>query len=185
MKILFASDIHGSLVHAQRLIHLFEKEQADVMVLLGDFLYHGPRNALPSEYDPQAVADLLNRYQDKIIGIRGNCESEVDELLLDFPLVQHSILWLDQRRVFLTHGHVYHRDNLGKLQAGDILIHGHFHVPVYVEVSGVLVLSPGSISIPKQASTFSYMVYEKGNFIIKNNQQEDITQQVKQWSINR
>ena len=182
MKIMFASDIHGSLYYTKRLLELFEKEQADYLVLLGDYLYHGARNALPDAYDTQAVATLLNQYQDKIIGIRGNCESEVDEMMLEFPLVENSYLFLGGRRVFLTHGHVYNRDNLGKLQPGDVLIHGHLHVPRYEEVNGVLVLSPGSVSIPKLWSTHSYLLYEKTHFIIKDFEQNEITKQVQEKS---
>lgn len=182
MKIMFASDIHGSLYHTKRLLALFEEEQADLLVLLGDFLYHGPRNAVPNGYDPLAVATALNQYKHKILGIRGNCESEMDEMLLEFPIMAHNYLFLDGKRVFLTHGHVYNRTNLGVLQQGDILIHGHFHTPRYEEVNGVLVLSPGSVSLPKNWSPTAYMVYENGVFTIKDLEKNDITAKTKEQS---
>jgi uncharacterized protein len=179
MKIMFVSDIHGSLKYTKRMLEIFELEQADLLVILGDYLYHGPRNSLPSEYNTQAVATLLNQYKDKIIGIRGNCESEVDEMLLDFPLVSSSYLLLDGKKVFLTHGHIYNEDNMAKLSPGDILIRGHFHVPVYRMVDQILVLSPGSVSIPKQWSTHSYMIYTQQAFHIKDFEQNDISELVK------
>lgn len=178
MKIMFASDIHGSLKYTKRMFEIFNLEKAELLVLLGDYLYHGPRNAIPYEYNTQEVAKMLNQYKDKIIAIRGNCESEVDEMLLDFPIVSSAYLLLDNQKVFLTHGHVYHEENLGNLSPGDVLIRGHFHVPYYRVVNQILVLSPGSISIPKQWSTHSYMIYENKQFIIKDFDQNDITKMV-------
>ncbi len=182
MKIMFASDLHGSLHYTQRLITLYLIEKPDYLVLLGDYLYHGPRNPLPLDYNSQAVAALLNQYKDKIIAIRGNCESEVDEMLLDFPLVNHSYILCDGQKMFLTHGHIYNEENLGHLSKGDILIRGHFHLPFYKMIQGILVLSPGSISLPKKESAHAYMIYENQQFMIKDIDQNDITNDVKNQS---
>ena len=129
MKIFFISDIHGSLNYLKKVLELYKEEGANYIVMLGDALYHGPRNPLPEEYNPQAVANLLNEYKDKIIAVRGNCDSEVDQMLIEYPMMaDYSIILYNNRRIFLTHGHIYNQDNLPNLSENDVLIHGHTHV---------------------------------------------------------
>lgn len=158
MKWLIASDIHGSAYWCERMLELFKREKADVLVLLGDILYHGPRNELPREYNPKKVIALLNDFANgtpceephRILCVRGNCDAEVDQMVLGFPIMaDYGVIELGGRFVYLTHGHVYGEDNPPKLRKGDILIQGHTHVQRCVEKDGVLFLNPGSVSIPK------------------------------------
>ena len=158
MKWLIASDIHGSAYWCERMLELFKREKADVLVLLGDILYHGPRNELPRDYNPKKVIALLNDFANgtpceephRILCVRGNCDAEVDQMVLGFPIMaDYGVIELGGRFVYLTHGHVYGEDNPPKLRNGDILIQGHTHVQRCVEKDGVLFLNPGSVSIPK------------------------------------
>lgn len=158
MKWLIASDIHGSAYWCERMLELFKREKADVLVLLGDILYHGPRNELPRDYNPKKVIALLNDFANgtpceephRILCVRGNCDAEVDQMVLDFPIMaDYGVIELGGRFVYLTHGHVYGEDNPPKLRKGDILIQGHTHIQRCVEKDGVLFLNPGSVSIPK------------------------------------
>jgi putative phosphoesterase len=127
MKIFFMSDIHGSLYYTKKALESFKKENADYIAILGDELYHGARNPLPEEYNTKEVTKLLNEYSDRIIAIRGNCDSEIDELVLDFPMMStYSVILYGDRRLFLTHGHIYNEDNLPKLRKGDA-----FHIWAY------------------------------------------------------
>lgn len=131
MKLMFASDIHGSLPATERVLSLFEQSGAQWLIILGDVLNHGPRNALPEGYAPAQVAEKLNQYADKIIAVRGNCDSEVDQMLLHFPITApwQQVL-LANCRLFLTHGHLFGPDNLPALTTGDVLVYGHTHIPV-------------------------------------------------------
>lgn len=164
MKWLIASDIHGSAYWCERLLEMFKKEKADVLVLLGDVLYHGPRNELPRDYNPKKVVALLNGFSNgmegideeetcrtrRILCVRGNCDAEVDQMVLGFPIMaDYGVIELGGRFVYLTHGHVYGEDNPPKLRKGDILIQGHTHIQRCVEKDGILFLNPGSVSIPK------------------------------------
>lgn len=158
MKWLIASDIHGSAYWCERMLELFKREKANVLVLLGDILYHGPRNELPRDYNPKKVIALLNDFANgtpceephRILCVRGNCDAEVDQMVLDFPIMaDYGVIELGGRFVYLTHGHVYGEDNPPKLRKGDILIQGHTHIQRCVEKDGVLFLNPGSVSIPK------------------------------------
>lgn len=158
MKWLIASDIHGSAYWCERMLELFKREKADVLVLLGDILYHGPRNELPRDYNPKKVIALLNDFANgtpceephRILCVRGNCDAEVDQMVLGFPIMaDYGVIELGGRFVYLSHGHVYGEDNPPKLRRGDILIQGHTHVQRCVEKDGVLFLNPGSVSIPK------------------------------------
>ena len=165
MKLLIASDIHGSLRYCRELLSAYEREQADRMLLLGDILYHGPRNDLPDGYDPKGVAAALNERKNDILCVRGNCEAEVDQMMLAFPVMaDYALVCADGCRMYATHGHVYHPDHLPPLQAGDILLYGHTHVPAREERGGVLCLNPGSVSIPKGGSARGYMVFSGGVF---------------------
>ena len=170
MKLLIASDIHGSTKCIKKLWEREADEKPDRIILLGDLLYHGPRNNLPEEYDTQIAIDLLNSKSEKITCVRGNCDSEVDEMVLDFLInAPHMILSVDGINIFATHGHLYNTGHLPPLASFDILLHGHTHVPVCEEISNnKYYMNPGSVSIPKGGSDFSYMIYENRVFTWKN-----------------
>ncbi|HBM79648.1 MAG: phosphodiesterase [Clostridiales bacterium] len=169
MKIFFMADIHGSLYYAKKALENFENEDSDYIVILGDELYHGARNPLPVEYNPKEVTKLLNRYADKIIAVRGNCDSEIDEMVLDFPIMAtYSMILYDNRRIFLTHGHIYNEDNLPKLKEGDIFIYGHTHIAKAEKIDNIFILNPGSVTFPKGNSSNSYGILEKDIFKIKD-----------------
>lgn len=168
MKLMIASDIHGSLYYCEKMCEAYRRERADKLILLGDLLYHGPRNDLPRGYAPKGVISLLNSLKNEILCVRGNCEAEVDQMVLDFPVLSDSmILYLDGRMVFATHGHLFNRERLPALKEGDILLHGHTHVQALERQNGYYYLNPGSVSIPKEGNRNSYMVYENSCFIIK------------------
>ena len=169
MKLMFASDIHGSLHGAQKMAAAYENERADKLVLLGDLLYHGPRNPLPKKYDPQAVAALLNSMKQELLCVRGNCDCEVDQLLLEVPILSdYVLLYADGLTIFATHGHIYNETGLPPMKRGDILVHGHTHIPCALKHEGLCCLNPGSVSLPKQGFKRSYMVYENGVFVVKD-----------------
>ena len=164
MKILIASDLHGSAYWCRRLMEEIEKEQPDRIVLLGDLLYHGPRNDLPREYAPKEVIPMLSSLKEKILAVRGNCEAEVDQMVLPFPcLADFSQLFVDGRLMHLTHGHHQNPQNLPPLPQGSIFLYGHTHVKFDQVVDGIRCLNAGSVSIPKDGS-HSYLIYENGNF---------------------
>ncbi len=162
MKWMIASDLHGSAYYCRKMLEAFEREGADRLFLLGDLLYHGPRNDLPREYAPKEVIPLLNEKKEKLLCVRGNCDAEVDQMVLDFPvLADYAVLPVGQRLIYATHGHIYHVKNLPPLAPGDVLLHGHTHVPAWTEFGqGNLYLNPGSVSIPKENSPHSYMTLE-------------------------
>ena len=162
MKWMIASDLHGSAYYCRKMLDAFEREGADRLFLLGDLLYHGPRNDLPREYAPKEVIPLLNGKKEKLLCVRGNCDAEVDQMVLEFPvLADYAVLPVGQRLIYATHGHIYHVKNLPPLAPGDVLLHGHTHVPAWTEFGqGNLYLNPGSVSIPKENSPHSYMTLE-------------------------
>lgn len=162
MKWMIASDLHGSAHYCRKMLEAFEREGADRLFLLGDLLYHGPRNDLPREYAPKEVIPLLNGKKEKLLCVRGNCDAEVDQMVLEFPvLADYAVLPVGQRLIYATHGHIYHVKNLPPLAPGDVLLHGHTHVPAWTEFGqGNLYLNPGSVSIPKENSPHSYMTLE-------------------------
>lgn len=169
MKLVIASDIHGSALYCGQLLERYKAEKADKLLLLGDLLYHGPRNDLPEGYAPKQVIALLNEISSEILCVRGNCEAEVDQMVLDFPVMaEYCILYEQQHMIFATHGHIYNNANLPKLKQGDILLHGHTHVPIVEEYDTHIYMNPGSVSIPKEGSCHSYMVLENGTFIWKD-----------------
>lgn len=169
MKIFFMSDIHGSLYYTRKALENFKKEKADHIVILGDELYHGARNPLPLEYNPKEVTELLNEFADRIIAVRGNCDSEVDEMVLNFPMMTtYSIILYNGRRLFLTHGHIYNEDNLPKLGKGDVFIYGHTHIPKAERKGNIFIINPGSITLPKENNPNSYGVLEGYIFKIKD-----------------
>ena len=162
MKWMIASDLHGSAYYCRKMLEAGEREGADRLFLLGDLLYHGPRNDLPREYAPKEVIPLLNGKKEKLLCVRGNCDAEVDQMVLEFPvLADYAVLPVGQRLIYATHGHIYHVKNLPPLAPGDVLLHGHTHVPAWTEFGqGNLYLNPGSVSIPKEDSPHSYMTLE-------------------------
>ncbi|MBF0598793.1 phosphodiesterase [Olsenella sp. CU969] len=166
MKYLIASDIHGSAYWCGRLMERVEAERPDKILILGDVLYHGPRNALPRDYDPKGVIAMLNPLAPAIVAVRGNCEAEVDQMVLDFPCMADYAEIVDPggRTLWLTHGHLWNPGNLPPLQPGSAFLYGHTHVKVLEEVEGgVTVFNPGSVSIPKDGS-HSFGIYEDGRF---------------------
>ena len=164
MKLLIASDIHGSAYWCRKLLEVYETEKPDKLVLLGDILYHGPRNDLPREYAPKAVIALLSPLAEKILCVRGNCEAEVDQMVLPFPcMAPYSQLLVEDKTFYLTHGHHENPRNLPRLNPGDVFLYGHTHVKEDIQVEGVRCLNPGSVSIPKDGS-HSCLVYDKGEF---------------------
>lgn len=168
MKLFFISDIHGSVYYLNKALERFEKEQADYLVILGDLLYHGARNPLPKEYEPKKVIELLNSLSDRIISVRGNCDSEVDQMVLDFPIMaDYSTIFYEGKRLFLTHGHIYNEGNMPKLKDGDVFIHGHIHIPKAEKLDNIFFINPGSITLPKENNPHTYGILEGDVFTIK------------------
>ncbi len=164
MKLLIASDIHGSAFWCRRLCEIMEAEQPDKLILLGDLLNHRPLNDLPLEYAPKQVIPMLSQYKDKIIAVRGNCEAEVDQMVLPFPcMADFSQLFMDGKTFYMTHGHHHSPDNLPPLTEGSIFLSGHTHVKLDEIRNGIRCLNPGSVSIPKDGS-HSCIIYENGKF---------------------
>lgn len=168
MKLVIASDIHGSSFWCRKLLDLLAREQPDKLILLGDLLYHGPRNDLPEGYAPKAVIPMLSAYAEKIIAVRGNCEAEVDQMVLPFPcMADYAQLLVDGKTFYLTHGHHANPDRLPPLPEGSIFLFGHTHVKMDAMYGGIRCLNPGSVSIPKD-QTHSCLVYENGDFSFRN-----------------
>lgn len=166
---MFASDLHGSAYYCEKLKEIFENEKAEKLVLLGDILYHGPRNPLPKEYNPQKAFEILNTLKDKIICVRGNCDSEVDQMVLEFPIMaEYTTINVDNLNIFVTHGHIYNKHNIPPILDKDILVHGHTHVHTIEKMEKGTYINSGSISMPKENQENSYMIYENRKFIIKN-----------------
>lgn len=161
MKLMIASDIHGSSYYCRKMIEAYRQEKADRLLLLGDLLYHGPRNDLPKDYNPKEVISMLNAIKNELLCVRGNCDTEVDQMVLDFPiLAEYCLLELDGRTIFATHGHNFNPDNLPMLKEGDILLNGHTHIPANQNMGTYTYMNPGSISIPKEGSAHGYMIYD-------------------------
>ena len=165
MKLMIASDIHGSEYYCKKMLDEFEKHQADKLLLLGDILYHGPRNDLPYSYNPKGVIALLNPLKEKILCVRGNCDTEVDQIVLDFPiLAEYVYLYIDGKTIFATHGHNFNCENPPSLNKGDVLLNGHTHIPANENKGDFIYINPGSVSIPKNNSDHSYIIMENGEF---------------------
>lgn len=169
MKIFFASDLHGSASACEAMLSRFAAEGADRLILLGDLLYHGPRNDLPHQYDPKKVFEMLNAFRPVPLCVRGNCDAEVDQMVLDFPIMaDYALLPLeDGRTALLTHGHLFNTQNPPPHQPGDVLIHGHTHVHGIWPQEDFVYLNPGSAALPKENQPKSYMLYQDGHFAIK------------------
>lgn len=169
MKWMIASDIHGSEYYCNKLLEAYEAEGADRLLLLGDILYHGPRNDLPKDYAPKKVIAMLNEMKDEILCVRGNCDSEVDQMVLDFPIMaEYALLTVEDRMVFAVHGHNFNEKKLPSLKKGDVLLNGHTHVPKCVEHDDYIYMNPGSVSIPKEESWHGYMTMEGKFFTWKD-----------------
>ena len=169
MKWMIASDIHGSAHYCRQLLAALERERADRLLLLGDLLYHGPRNDLPQGYDPKEVIALLTSVKNQVFCVRGNCEAEVDQMVLPFPvLADYCLLEQKGHVIFATHGHHYNLGTPPLLQSGDVLLHGHTHIPAKDNSLGFWYLNPGSVAIPKENSPHSYMTLEDGLFLWKD-----------------
>ena len=167
MKLMIASDIHGSAYYCKALLEAFERERADRLLLLGDILYHGPRNDLPRDYAPKEVIGMLGSMKDKIFCVRGNCDTEVDQMVLSFPcMADYALLECDGKTMYLTHGHHWAPDKLPPLKEGSIFLSGHTHVKIDEIHDGIRCLNPGSVSIPKDGSN-SCLVYADGEFSVR------------------
>lgn len=169
MKLMIASDIHGSAYYCEKMIEAYRKEKADKLLILGDLLYHGPRNDLPKEYNPKTVISMLNDMKEEILCVRGNCDTDVDQMVLEFPIMaEYAIFYINDRMIFATHGHKINKENLPMLKKGDILLNGHFHVPACEEKGDYIYMNPGSVSIPKENSEHSYMIVDGNEYLWKN-----------------
>ncbi len=169
MKFLIASDIHGSEFYCKKLLEAYKNEKADRLLLLGDILYHGPRNDLPEGYAPKKVIELLNEKKNEILCVRGNCDTEVDQMVLDFPILgEYAVIPVGDRLLYATHGHNFNENHLPPLMSGDILLHGHTHVPKCTEHEDYVYMNPGSVSIPKENSHHGYMTLCGNKFLWKD-----------------
>ena len=169
MKWMIASDIHGSAKWCGRLMDAWRAERPDRMLLLGDLLYHGPRNDLPEDYAPKRVIAMLNEIAPELLCVRGNCEAEVDQMVLDFPVMaDYAALFMDGRVIYATHGHAFGEDNPPPLKRGDILLCGHTHLPGCRRHADFVYVNPGSVSIPKNGTPHSYCTLENGEMLWKD-----------------
>lgn len=166
MKLMFASDIHGSALWCEKMLAAYEREKPRKLCLLGDILYHGPRNDLPEGHAPKEVIRLLNPLKSELLCVRGNCDTEVDQMVLEFPVLQDSAaIFVDGLELFLSHGHHFDPQALPPLGEGAVLINGHTHIPKAELVGGIHCLNCGSVSLPKENTPHSYMIYENGAFV--------------------
>lgn len=167
MKFLIASDIHGSAYYAKEVVKKMEEEKADKLVLLGDIYNHGPRNALPKDYAPLEVAEVFNGVKDRLIVVKGNCDSQVDTMISEFDFIENIVLVSKDKTAFCTHGHVYNKDSLPKTKF-DAIIYGHFHTGFIEEKNGVIVANAGSTSLPKNGTANSFLILEDGVLTLKD-----------------
>lgn len=170
MKYMIASDLHGSDYYCIKMLEAYRRENADRLILLGDLLYHGPRNDLPRDYNPKNVTARLNAVKADLICVRGNCEAEVDQMVLEFPVMaDYALLEQNGHIIFITHGHLYNEAQPPQLKPGDVLLHGHTHVQVCRPFGeGLMYLNPGSLALPKEDSAHGYMTLEDGRFTWKD-----------------
>ena len=168
MKLFIASDIHGSAFWCEKMLEAYKNEKADRILLLGDILYHGPRNDLPKDYNPKKVIEMLSAYKNEILAVRGNCDTEVDQMVLPFPILSdYALISADGIDIYATHGHKFGKDNPPPMKAGDILLCGHTHVAADETCEGFRYINPGSVSIPKENTGNGYIIFENGAFTRK------------------
>lgn len=167
MKIMIASDIHGSEKYMVKLLDAYKRSGAKKLVLLGDILYHGPRNDLSAGYNPKAVIEILNGIKEELLCVRGNCDTEVDQMVLEFPIMSdYAVLSDGEKMIYLTHGHKYGVDYFPNAKAGDMIIQGHTHIPMDEVRNGIRCVNPGSVALPKCGSNHQCLIYENGEFEI-------------------
>ena len=180
MNYVIASDIHGSAFWCEKLLQAFKKENADKLLLLGDLLYHGPRNDFPKDYAPKKVFAMLNAIKEKIVCVRGNCDSEVDQMVLEFPIMaDYALFDADGVTLFATHGHLYNKETPPLLGEKDILLNGHFHTPCFEKMQAGFYANCGSVALPKDGTPHSYIVVKNGEMLFKNLQTGETFQQIK------
>ena len=167
MKILIISDIHGSSYYAERIKEIDEREKPDQIILLGDLYYHGPRNDLTQEYNPMKVAGVLNDFGDKLRTVRGNCDAEVDEMISYFKFDTHLKMQVNNKKILFTHGHIYNMEKLPE-EPIDIMFYGHYHTGFIEEENGIIFANPGSISLPKNNTEHSYIIFDENKIILKD-----------------
>ena len=167
MKYLVVSDIHGVRSGAEAVLDACMKHDPDAVLCLGDVLYHGPRNGVPGGYDPVLVMEKLNPLWHDIICVRGNCDAEIDDMVLDFPVGSaHNIILLDGRRILMSHGHIYGPEHLPKMSEGDVFLSGHTHIPTADVKDGIYLLNPGSVSLPKGGHPATYAILDESGFTV-------------------
>ena len=154
MKYMIISDIHGSYYYLKKAFEIFNEDKFDKMIILGDYLYHGPRNPFPEEYNPIKCVELMNQYKDKIIGIRGNCDADIDEELLEFDMQDNLVIENNGVKYLFTHGHKINENMPTNIEC-DGIVHGHFHIQKMYLKNGKFLISPGSISLPKNVSNYT------------------------------
>ncbi len=167
MKIVIASDLHGSSYYAEKVKDIFAKEQGDLLVLLGDIYNPGPRNPISKDYAPMVVSQTLNSLKDRLLVIKGNCDSEVDTLISEFDFSEFSQIFADGLKITLTHGHKFNKDNM-PVNAGDVMCYGHFHTGFITQVGSVIVANAGSVSLPKDNSARSYLTIQNNVIALKD-----------------
>lgn len=167
MKFLIASDLHGSSRYCSEIINIFQKEGADLLILLGDIYNHGPRNNLPSEYLPMSVSSQLNAMTEKLMVIKGNCDSQVDTMISDFDFLDDAVICVKNKKIFLTHGHIYNKDHLPKTKF-DVIIYGHFHTGFIEKKGDVIFANAGSLSLPKNNTKNSYLILDENSLTLKD-----------------
>ncbi|NBK97917.1 MAG: phosphodiesterase [Erysipelotrichia bacterium] len=173
MKLLIASDIHGSAYYAEKIANAYHKHQCDKLLLLGDLLYHGPRNPLPKEYEPKKVITILNELKENIIAVRGNCDAEVDQMVLDFPMMSdYTTIVMEDYKILASHGHIYHPDHLPALNENDVFLYGHIHIPVMEKRNGIHIINPSSITLPKENNPHTYGVLMDKTFSLYDEDDE-------------
>ena len=173
MKILILSDIHGSAYYAKKIEDINQRENPYQIIVLGDLYYHGPRNDLTQEYNPMKVAGVLNDLKDKLRVTRGNCDAEVDEMISDFKLEPYIEMQVNGKKVFFSHGHMYNIDNLPN-KAIEVMFYGHYHTGFIIEEDGIIFANPGSISLPKNNTKHSYIIFDENKIVLKDAEGEII-----------
>lgn len=167
MKLLIVSDIHGSGHYARKIKEIYEREMPDKLVLLGDLYYHGPKNDLTLEYAPMEVSDVLNSLKDNIIAVRGNCDAQVDEMISDFRIQEEVEMNINNKKVLFTHGHIHNIDSIPD-KTIEIMFYGHFHTGFIKKENGIIFANPGSISLPKDNTEHSYLIFDENELILKD-----------------